>query len=182
MQIKGTAVRSILLALERVCSADDVERVKAALSPEIRAQIEPVVLASKLYPIAVSASIQDAIRTELGGGSCAFNHRLGTEAARIDFKGVYLVFLRIADYETMLRRLDRAWRQYNSRGEVLWPELGPSSGRCVVQGVDEYIEPMWHSIAGRVEGLLLLSGAKHASVTVTSWSDQGSEFRVRWVR
>jgi hypothetical protein len=90
--------------------------------------------------------------------------------------------LRVADYETMLRRLDRAWRQYNSQGRVLWPELDRSSGRCVVQGVEEYIEPMWHSIAGRVEGLLLLSGAKQASVTVTSWSAEGSEFRVRWVR
>jgi uncharacterized protein (TIGR02265 family) len=180
MQIKGTAVRSMLLGLEQVSGPADVARVKAAMPPGIRRQIEPLVLASKYYPVEVSAALQEAIRTELGGGSCTMNHRIGAEAARIDFGGVYTVFLRFMDYEKTLRRLDRAWRQYNSQGEVVWKEIGKTSARAVIQGATGFNEPMWHAIAGRVEAVLLLAGAKKASTKVADWSAEGCTLEVAW--
>ncbi len=182
MRIKGTAIRSILLALERLVTPAEVARVKAAMPPEIRRLIEPLVLASKHYPVAVSATLQEAIRTELGGGSCTLNHRIGMDAARIDFKGVYTVFLRVADYETTLRRMDRAWRQYNSQGEVVWQEIGPTFARGTVRGVTGYNEPMWESIAGRLETIIILAGAKKASAKVSTWAEDLCELELAWTR
>lgn len=182
MQIKGTAIRSMLLALERVCSEAEVERVRAALPAAARAEIDAVILASKSYPVTVSAALQEAIRAELGGGTCTMNHRIGAEAARIDFGGVYRIFLRVADYETTLRRLDRAWRQYNSRGRVELPELERDRARLEVHGVTGFNEPMWHAIAGRLETIMMLAGAKKASGSVESWSSDGCTYELRWVR
>jgi hypothetical protein len=182
MRIKGTAVRSVLLALERFGGAAELERVLAAVPVDLRQQLQPMVLASKYYPVAVSAALHEAIRSELGAGSCALNHRIGMEAARIDFAGVYTVFLRVADYETTLRRLDRAWRQYNSQGEVVWSELRRDFARGVIRGVIGYTEPMWHAIAGRLEAIVMLAGAKKASAKVIRWAEDGCTLEIGWTR
>jgi hypothetical protein len=182
MRIKGTAIRSVLLGLERFAGAAEVERVKAAMPAEIRKLIEPMVLASKYYPVTVSAALQEAIRTELGAGSCTLNHRIGMEAARLDFGGVYIVFLRVADYETTLRRLDSAWKQYNSQGEVVWLSIGPTAARGHIRGVSGFNEPMWHAVAGRLEGIILLAGAKKASAKVLSWAPDNCVLDIGWTR
>jgi hypothetical protein len=182
MEIKGTAIRSMLLGLERVSAPRDVERVRDALPAWVRAQIDAGVLASKSYPVGVSAALQEAIRTELGGGACVMNRRIGGEAARIDFGGVYRIFLRVADYERTLRRLDRAWKQYNSRGGVTLAELSRDHAQIAVDDVEGFNEPMWHAIAGRLEGLLVLAGAAKASATIAAWSAHGCTYEVRWVR
>lgn len=172
----------MLLGLERVAGPAEVARVRAAMPPEIRRQLEPMVLASKHYPVAVSAALQDAIRSVLGGGSCAMNHRIGMEAARIDFRGVYTVFLRVADYQTTLERLDGAWKQYNSQGEVVWSTMSRTFARGEVRGVTGFNEPMWHAVAGRLEATMLLAGAKKASGKVTSWSPDACTLEIGWTR
>jgi hypothetical protein len=180
VRIKGTAVRSVLEGIEAAYGANALARVKAALPPAVRAEIEPSVLASKEYGVAVNAALHDAVSEVLGAGSIAANRRVGAEAARIDFRGVYSVFLRVADYETLLRRLDRAFRQYNSQGHVTWEEIRPGRAQGRIDGVEGFTEPMWQAIAGRLEALLVLAGAKRATTTVESWSSKHCAFLARW--
>jgi uncharacterized protein (TIGR02265 family) len=180
VEVKGTALHSLLGAIERVFGSGGLELLRAALPSEVRAQLEPVVLASANYPVAVSAAIHAAVRDELGGGSVNANRRVGAEAARVDFRGVYSVFIRLADYDTLLGGLGRAWRRYNSRGVVEWVAKGPASAIGEVRDVDGYTEPMWHAVAGRLEAILLLGGAKHASVEVQQFSAGSVRLRCRW--
>ncbi len=155
-------------------------RIVAALAPDIRTMLEPVVLASSMYSIEVPCAIHEAVRVQLGGGSVSANRKLGAAAAREDFRGVYRIFIRIADYPRLLQGIERAWRQYNSRGEVSWTLRGDSEAECVISDVNGYSEAMWHSIAGRFETMLVLSGAKRASVAVSEWSDNRVALRARW--
>lgn len=180
MQVKGVAIRSLLAAIEVAFGAGALTRVTSALSDEIRVQLEPVVLASSYYPIAVSAAIHEAIRHELGGDSLNANRRVGAEAARRDFSGIYRVFIRVADYRRLLEGIERAWRQYNSQGVVEWQHITGHEARCSIRDVDGYTEAMWHSIAGRLESMLLLSGAKHATVAVDDWSAHHVALHARW--
>ena len=180
MLVKGTSVRNILLAVEGAFGAHAVERVRAALTDEVRGHVDRGVLASRMYPVGVSAELHTAIQRELGGGSIMANRRVGMEAAQIDFGGVYRVFLRMKDFRSLLEGLDRAWRQYNSRGHVRWTNIGDGTASGEIEGVDGFNEGMWHSIAGRLETILLLAGAKKASVQVNDCSPQYVKFAVRW--
>jgi hypothetical protein len=180
--VKGTAVRSLLLGLEQATSPADVARVRAAMPEVHRRALEPVVLASKSYPVPVIAAIQEAIRTELGGGGCVINRRAGFEAARLDFSGVYGLFVRVADFQTTLRLMGRAWKRYNSHGEVTVRFHEGQTARVCVDGVAGYNEGMWNSVAGRAEGILTLAGAKKATAAIVSWSPTGCEYQLRWTR
>ncbi|HTJ82980.1 MAG TPA: hypothetical protein VL400_14770 [Polyangiaceae bacterium] len=182
MLVKGTSVRTILLAIERGFGAEGLARVKSVLPDDVRRQVDVPALASKTYPVEVSAALHDAIRSELGRGSLVANRKVGIEAARIDFGGVYSVFLRFRDYESLLRGLERAWLQYNSRGSVRWEDVAGDHTRGTIEGVDGFNEGMWHSIAGRLETILILAGAKKSSVLVDAWSPQHVAFTVRWTR
>src|SRR5262249_39288126 len=78
---KGAAIRGTLRALATLHGDGALAAVKAALRPEVRSQIEPVVLATSWYPIEVSAAIHAAIREIVGRGSWAASHAIGYEAA-----------------------------------------------------------------------------------------------------
>jgi hypothetical protein len=180
MQLKGVSVRSLLLAIESAYGAEALARVKAALPAETRRRIEPIVLASSSYPVAVSATIHETVRTLLGGGSFEANRRLGREAARIDFGGVYRAVLRLADYPTLLAGLDRAWQKYNSQGGVRWTHVETGRAEGEIHGVEGFTEAMWQSIAARVETILELGGAKRATVTLLGFSSTGAKVSLRW--
>jgi hypothetical protein len=130
----------------------------------------------------VSAAIHEAIRTELGGGGCIINRRAGFEAARIDFRGVYGVFIRVADFKTTLGLMGRAWRRYNTHGDVHVRFHEGQMAQVRVDGVETYNEGMWSSVAGRAEGILTLAGAKKATAAIKSWSPTACEYELRWTR
>lgn len=180
MQVKGVTIRGLLSAIDVAFGPGASSRIVDALAPEIRTMLEPVVLASSMYSIEVPCAIHEAVRLHLGGGSVAANRKLGAAAARDDFRGVYRIFIRIADYPRLLQGIERAWRQYNSQGAVSWTRRGDSEADCVIREVSGYSEAMWHSVAARFETMLLLSGAKHASVAVDDWSDEHASLRARW--
>lgn len=180
MLIKGSSIRGLLGAADQAFGAGARVRVIAGLRPEIRSQLEPMVLASKLYPIEVAAAIHEVVCSELGAGSVTANRRLGAAAASQDFTGVYRVFIRIADYRTLFTGIERAWRQYNSQGAVECTLLDRNEAHCVVRDVSGFTEAMWHSIAGRFETMLKLCGATHAVVVVAEWSDSRVVLDARW--
>lgn len=181
MLIKGTAIRSTLQALSGLHGIEVAARVRAALPADIRAEIEAAI-PTKMQRVELSAALQATIREVVGNGDCAVNYGIGIEAARLDFGGIYRIFLRMADVETSLRRLAGAWRQYNSQGAVTWESLVPGRGRCSVAGTAGFNEPMWVAIAGRVAGLLRLAGASTSSASIVRWSDDGCTLDVQWSR
>lgn len=182
MHIKGTAIRSTLKALDAVAGCEAAVQVRAALSVDVRNELAAGVIATKTHPVTTSAALHIAIRDVVGHGDCGINHRVGIEAARIDFGGIYSIFLRISEYEATLQRLAKAWRQYNSQGEVTWTTLGRGSASCRVEGTVGFNEPMWSAIAGRVAGILLLAGAATVDTRLTAWSAEGCELAVAWSR
>lgn len=179
MLIKGAGIRSLLLAIEELKGTGAVAAVKAALPEHVRAQIEPQILASGLYPVEVSASLQVAVRDVLGGGSWEISHRLGVEAALIDFRGIYRVFLRALDRDSIWDRIERAFAQYTSQGIMRWTERTSSGARGHAAGVSGYNEGLWVSAAGRMQGLMMLSGAKKAVVRAVDPTPESCRFEAR---
>jgi hypothetical protein len=178
--IKGAGIRSLLLAIEQLKGSGAVGAGKAALPYHVRAQIEPQILASGLYPVEVSAALQVAVRDVLGGGSWEISHRLGVEASLIDFRGIYRIFLRALERDGIWDRIERAFAQYNSQGVMRWTERTASGARGHAAGVTGYNEGVWASTAGRMQGFMQLSGAKTASVRAVDPTPESCRFEARW--
>jgi hypothetical protein len=167
LEVKGTALRSILVALENAEGKERAAAVRDRLPPDVRATIEPVILAARWYPVAVQAAIHEAIRTTIGQGRTEANYRIAVRAAHDDLGGgVYQTFFRLMTYDLLWEASTRLWQRYNSRGKVEFRER--TRGRAVgtVEGVESYTLPMWVAVAGRLHGFLEIAGASAVRVSV----------------
>lgn len=178
--MKGVALRTTLAAIELELGKSALDRVMRAVPPDTRETLAPGVLAASSYDIRHQAALHEAVREVLGEGTFLANRRVGARAAKIDFGGVYRVFVVAASYERLLRSADRAFRQYNSQGAVVWNRIERGSADGEVCGVDGWTEAMWHALAGRLETLLVLGGAKHASVRVEAAASTGCRMHAEW--
>lgn len=165
MRVKGTALRGVLAATEAVYGAAGLESVLAGLTGEQRDALANLV-PSTWYPIALSAELHRSITKHLGRGATTANYRVGVEAARRDYGGVYRAVLWTMEPHSVLERMGRTWRQYNSEGMVEILRVGEREARAVITGASEYHAGMWHAIAGRVEGALKLCGVSSVRATV----------------
>lgn len=179
--IKGTALRSTVSAIPRVAGEGGFARVLAVLPPDVRDEVERGPLASKWYPASFSAALHLAIHEAIGGRTWLMNHKVGVEAARIDYRGVYRTVLWALDIDTLLDRLPPSWRQYNSGGEATI-EKGPGRATACVVGVAGFNQGMWTAIAGRVEGLLTMGRARSAVARVAHSTESSCQIDIRWSR
>ena len=182
MKIKGAGIKSLLQAVEKLYGAEGLDSVMAQVPSSIRQQIEPAVLAGTMYPVEVSAALQQAIYATIGRRSWAVSYKLGVEATRFDFGSIYRVFLRAVSTETIFVRLERAFSQFNSQGHVRWSDVGTSSASGSVEGVQGFNEGIWRSIAGRVDGVLRLTGARSAMVNISDPQPTRCDFRASWAK
>ena len=180
MKIKGVAIRGTTRAIESLHGKAALERVRSTLPARIRDQLDQVT-PLEWYPVEISASIHLAVREVLGGGTWTVNHDLGRHAARQDFTGIYKAMIRAVQYDTVWDRLERAWKQYASSGEAKWFDRGPGTSKGYISGVGGYNAGMWSSIAGRCEGLLILSGARGASVSMVDPGNTQCHFEAMWL-
>jgi hypothetical protein len=179
-KLKGVAIRSTMKAIERLYGADGVIRVKAAM-PERAREIVEHVLPVEWYPVEASAALHVAIRDVFGGGSWEASHALGVEAAKLEFTGFYKAVIRAVQYDTIWDRMERVWKLYNSTGKPDWFERGRGNARGEITGVAAYNEGVWQSVAGRCEGILILSGARGASVVARNPSSTRCDFEALWL-
>ena len=178
--LKGAAIRSMLLGIQKVYGAEALAAVKAAVPRNVAETLESV-LPVQLYPVRISALTHQALRDTVGKGtSWAPNHAVGVAAAGIDFTGVYRVLLRALSYDTVWNRMETAWGQYNSQGSITWGERREGFVRGVVSGVEGYNLGMWHSVAGRAEGLIRMSGAKDSAGKVIEGDTRGCVIEITW--
>lgn len=128
------------------------------------------VLPLEWYPVEITAALHSAIRDTLGGGSWDENQRISMEAARLELNGVYRVMLRAVQYDNIWDRMERMWRTYYDAGEAKWVDRGRGHATAQFTGVAGFNEGMWRAVAGRIEVLLEMTGARGQSVTVKKGS------------
>ena len=97
-----------------------ITSVKAAIAPQLLAQIEPRVLPVAWYPVEVTAALHVAIRDVLGHGKWTASRALGVQAAQIDFNGIYRGFLRSMQYDTVFEDEDAT--ATGCRMDAMWLE------------------------------------------------------------
>jgi hypothetical protein len=182
VKIRGAGLKSLLQAIEKVHGREKLESVRQAVPKHLREQIEPSLLPVQWYPVEINAAVHVAVRDVLGGGKWDEAHRLGIAAARIDFGGIYRVFVRAVSYETIWDRAPRIWSQYNSQGSALWNDRRDDGALGIIRGAAGYNQGLWQSVAGRMEGMLTMTGLRAVNVSVVESSSTYCRLQAMWIK
>jgi hypothetical protein len=177
---KGVAIKNSLLALEKLHGKEAVQRVKDAMPARLREVLDGV-MALEWYSVEVTAALHVAIRDVLGSGKWDESHRMSVEAARIELTGVYRLLLRAVQYDTVWDRMERAWSLYYDAGTASWVDRGRGHATALFKGVAGFNLGMWNSVAGRIEQMLLATGARGASATVKDATSTSARIEALWL-
>jgi hypothetical protein len=179
---KGSALKSLLRAIERKHGEDVLRAVIAGVPDDVRPDLVQPILPVRWYPIRDFASVHAVVRDLVGNGRWEVSRDIGHEAARIDFNGMYRVFIRAVHYDSLWDRIKTAWTHYNSHGESNWDtkDGGTASGR--IWNVSGFNPGQWHSIAGRAEEMLIMAGAKSSHVEIIDPLPTSCRFDAMYVR
>ena len=180
MKLKGLGLKNTLIALEKLHGKEALERVREAMPARLRETIAQV-LPLEWYPAELTAALHVAIRDTLGAGSWGESQRISREAAIVELTGVYRIILRVVQYDTVWDRMERMWPQYYDAGEARWVDRGRGHARAEFRGVAGFNEGMWGSVAGRIEILLEMTGARAAAVTVKNPSSTHATIEALWL-
>lgn len=179
-KLKGVAIRSTMKVIDKLYGPKGIALVKAALPARHREAIDHI-LAVEWYPVEMSAALHVAIRDVFGAGSWDVSHTIGLEAAKLEFTVFYKAIIRAVQYDTIWDRMERVWPLYNTTGKPDWFERGRGCARGEITGVAGYNPGVWNSVAGRCEGILVLSGARGASVVAKNPSSTRCDFEALWL-
>jgi hypothetical protein len=180
VKLKGLGLKNTLVALEKLHGREALERVREAMPSRLRESIVNV-LPLEWYSVELTAAVHVAIRDTLGGGQWSESQRISREAAMVEVTGVYRVILRAVQYDTVWDRMERMWPQYYDAGEARWIDRGRGHATAEFRGVAGFNEGMWGSIAGRIEILLEMTGARGAAVTVKQPSSTHATIEALWL-
>ncbi|MGZ3422369.1 MAG: hypothetical protein ACXWUG_10370 [Polyangiales bacterium] len=178
--IKGATLKHNLLAIQNLYGAEALAKIKAGVSPSVRERMEHVTPLDMIPP-EVFGEIHETMKQVLGTTGWDASHAVGSEAARLEFGGIYRVLLRAVQYDTVWDRIERTWNHIVGRGAFRWIERGDDFVKGEVVGVVNFHPGIWHSSAGRAERLLVMSGAKSAHVTMIETSPTRGSFEAYWV-
>jgi hypothetical protein len=178
--LRGSVLRHNLKAIKNLHGGEGLERVLSALTPELRERVENVI-GIEAVPVELFAALQEAVRIQVGHGKWDASHAIGSEASRLEFGGVYRVFIRAIQYDDVWDRIQRTWDHIVGSGAFRWIDRSEGHARAEIHGVPGFNLGCWYSAAGRAERMLLLSGAKSANVSIIEHGVGRAVFDAIWL-
>ena len=178
--IRGSILKHNVKAIRNLYGESGWEQIKAHMPASIVARIEKATAIEPIEPD-VFAALHEALRQVHGGDNWETSFAVGSEAARVEFGGVYRVVLRAVQYDTIWDRIERTWNHIVGAGAFRWIERREGYVSAEIIGVTGFHPGIWASAAGRAERLLIMSGAKSASVTMLQASPTRATFEAYWM-
>jgi uncharacterized protein (TIGR02265 family) len=107
-------------------------------------------------------------------------HQLGRTIAQQVYTGIYRVLLRIPSTEFLIGQGERVWRTYFDEGKFGIKRLGPQKLEVIISDFPDLPKDLRDYIAGHIQALLELAGAKGISVMAEAQSSQPWCWQVSW--
>ncbi len=159
----------------------------AEVEAQARAVLSPDALAvfARVHPtdwitLGQEAEILGAAAPLLYPGDGAPLPRLGQEVARIQFSGIYKIFLLIPTLEFIVKQVSKAWKTLYDQGEVRVEDLTPHGGSLVALGLPDLTRVQRDYIGGYLSGVLSLTGAKHIRVSCRDADPRAWKWTLEW--
>ncbi len=141
------------------------ERVLSAMTPEDRAALEGVVLASSWIGLPLCERLDEAIIAQIGGRAEAAFRELGRQSADQNLVKYQAGFLRGRAPQSFLAQAPAIYRLYYEKGERRHEATGPESAALVTTGAENVTSGDCLTVMGWHERALELIGAKEIRIT-----------------
>lgn len=172
-QIKGTAIRGVLSAIDRVCPAGTRNKIVALLPDQIAPAVEhESFLAAGWYPLAHLRSIFGAVM-QATGRELDVVRALSRDATLDDFRGVYRLLAFVLSPEFLMRRSPSVFGRYYDTGTLTVPVA--RAGYCEAQyrGCVGFDRVLWADAIAGSGAVLEVCGAKQLQFRVVRGGGDG---------
>jgi hypothetical protein len=172
-QIKGTAIRGIVTAVDRLCPPGTLAKMVALLP----AQVAPAVehggfISAGWYPLAHLRSIFGAAM-QATGRDVDIVGELSREATKDDFRGIYRLFTFMLSPEFLMRRTPGIFGRYYDTGSLTVPVARHGYCEAQYRGCLGFDRVLWADAIAGSTAVLEVCGAKELRFDIVRGGGDG---------
>jgi hypothetical protein len=183
VSIKGQPVISFLKFIDQELPPDKRMSLIERLPPRFRDEIgRRMILATSTYPVSLLNLMTIEGAKLAGVPELDFARRAGRFAAKEGLNGVYRVFVRILDTNTVLSKATGLWSTIWTAGKMSAERTSDHSAIVRLRGFPRTERVLCERISGWIEHIAEMTGAK-PSVEHTHCTNDGAgecEWRLSW--
>lgn len=173
--MKGSALASRVMWVELGHGAGGIQRLREAISPELRDAIDAGLIKSRWYPFESFVELNESIDRVFGKGDLSLVRDLGRHGADANLKTIYRLFYKIGSVHWILGRAVRLWGAHYDSGFCEVATRGPKAAVMRIRSFATPHRAHCLSVMGWVERSIELSGGKRPIVEETFCRTRGDE-------
>ncbi|MFT3695438.1 MAG: 4-vinyl reductase [Kofleriaceae bacterium] len=173
--VKGSALTSRVLWVQLGHGAGGIDRLKAALNPTLRAQLETGFSKANWYPLADFIELNETIDRVFGRGDLGLVKLLGRYSADANLTTIYRLFFKVGSVHWILGRAVRLWGAHYDAGFFEVATRGPKAAVLRLRGFPSPHRVHCLAVSGFVERALELSGGKRPIVEESKCRTRGDD-------
>jgi hypothetical protein len=186
MNAKGTAVAAVASFVKTRFGSDGYERWLKSLPQESRDIFDRTLLASAWYPAEAGVFTPQKVMCDLFFNGSPYGAReQGRHSADQDLRGIYRMFVRVANPSFLIRNVAGIWGSYYSDSKAR-AAIGQESGaRLYLAGITPVNPYLMNAVAGWVERALEICGCTGISVGMETGESEGKSlisYDLKWNR
>lgn len=173
--MKGSALTSRILWVQLGHGEAGVDRLRVALGPALRAQLETGFSKASWYPLADFIELNETIDRVFGRGDLGLVKLLGRYSADANLTTIYRLFFKVGSVHWILGRAVRLWGAHYDAGFFEVATRGPKAAVLRLRGFPSPHRVHCLAVSGFVERALELSGGKRPSVHESKCRTRGDD-------
>ena len=183
-KVKGSALKASLAFLEAKLGRDKARAVLVKLPDYDRNILESPIMQSNWYEFSLLAKLMDAAAPEIGpAGPRGLAWEMGRFSADFGLKGLYRIFLKVADPHYVIRKSSQLFTTYYDSGEMAAEQVENKRALMCLRKFNEPNKAFCDRLCGFMERTMELSGCENVSLThpkCLARGDSSCDFLATW--
>jgi uncharacterized protein (TIGR02265 family) len=181
-RVKGSVVKSRLEFVRKEFGDEGLSTLMASLSDEDRTALGRLV-AVTWVDFDIAKRLDDAIVSQLGGGSTRFFELLGEASAEVNLATLHNTFLAPGDPQGFLAKAPQIYRLYYDVGRREYEPTGEREGVLTTHEAETFSKTDCLTVIGWYRKALELCGARNVRIVEEQCRASGGDvcrYRVTW--
>lgn len=169
----------IILKMLADRAPDSDPALAAGLDPEVYRQVKTAASTSWI-PVETEARFLEQAVKILYPNDPRGLIRLGGDVSKVQFTGIYKVFLMIPSVSFIVKRISLAYKSLIDTGTARVENLTANSGTLVTSGLPQLSAVQRQYIGGVLAGVVELTGAKDVQIRLDEADPQNWKWTLTW--
>lgn len=183
-KIKGSAVRASLAYLESRLGKEGLKQILATLPEQDRRILDTAILQSNWYELSVLLRLMDASELSVqSAGLHGLAWDMGRFSAEFGLKGIYRVFIRIADPHFIIRKSSEVFSTYYDSGAMSAEKVDSHHAILRLRNFNQPHRAFCDRLCGFMQRSLEMSGCETVQMTHPKCMARGDgycEYEAKW--